>query len=442
MAATACLLLAPALIADKAPEAQAQWSQWRGPLGTGVAPLADPPLVWSEKQNLRWKTPIPGRGHSTPVIWDQRIFLTTAIPRGEPVQRGESGPRHAPGAHDNYFSSRRLDFVVLAVDRKDGTILWQRTVHDELPHEGTHETGSWASPSAATDGEHVIASFGSAGLFGLTVDGELVWRADLGDMHPKHGHGEGSSPALYGNTVIVNWDHEGDSFVVALDKRTGKQRWKRSRDEGTSWSTPLVVEHEGKPQVVISATNRVRAYDLSDGKVVWECGGLSGNVVASPVAAAGYVYVANSYETRSMMAIRLSGASGDITGSDAVVWRRDRDTPYVPSPVLYDDSLCFLKHYQGLLTCVEARSGKTLFGPQRLEGVRNVYASLVGAAGRIYITDLDGATAVVEHGADFRQLALNRLDDSFAASPAIAGDTIYLRGLHHLYAIGESKPGP
>ena len=429
------VLVLPACAAEQELDERRQWAQWRGPLGTGVAPHGNPPVEWSESRNVRWKISIPGKGLSSPVIWGDRIFLTTAIPVGEiEVPRST----HASGAHDNVRPSRRQEFVVLAVDRRDGGIVWQRTVSTHRPHESTHETGSWASNSPVTDGKRVFASFGSGGLYALDRDGEPLWQSNLGQLDIKHGHGEGSSPALRGDTLVLNWDHEGDSFVVALDKRNGKQRWKVPRDEGTSWSSPLIVEHDSGSQVIVAATNRVRSYGLDDGRLIWECGGLSGNVVASPVAADGYVYVANSYETRSMLAIRLEGARGDITGTDAVVWTRNRDTPYVPSPVLYGESLCFLKHYQALLTCVQAKTGTTLFGPERLPGIRNVYASPAGAAGRLYIVDLDGSALVINHGTELEVLANNRLDDSFSASPAFIGDELYLRGERHLYCIAEA----
>jgi outer membrane protein assembly factor BamB len=290
-----------------------------------------------------------------------------------------------------------------------------------------------------TDGERLFVSFGSRGVYCLDMDGELLWKTDLGDMRIKHGHGEGSSPVLSGETLLLNWDHEGGSFVIALDKRTGKPRWKTTRDEGTSWSTPLVVTHAGKSQVIIAATNRVRAYDLASGDVIWECGGLSGNVVASPVAGDGFVYVTNSYETREMLAIRLAGAKGDITGTNAIVWTRHRDTPYVPSPLLYGDKLYFLRHYQGYLTCVNAKSGESLFGLKRLPGIGNVYASLVGAADRIYVVDRRGAAVVIKHGPNFEVLARNKLNDSFSASPAVVGKELYLRGERYLYCIAADS---
>jgi outer membrane protein assembly factor BamB len=412
-----------------------QWPQWRGPLGTGVAPRGVPPVEWSEEENVRWKTPIPGKGLSSPVVWGDRIFLTAAVSHGEAA---EAEGDHAPGAHDNVPPSRSHRFIVMAVDRRDGDLLWKTTVRDERPHEATHVTGSWASNSAVTDGEHVFAFFGSRGVFCLDMRGQVVWEKDLGEMQIRHAHGEGSSPALYGDTLIVNWDHQGDSFVVALDKRSGKQRWKVARDEITSWTTPLVVPHGEKAQVVISATNRVRAYDLATGELIWSCAGLSRNVVASPVAADGMVFVANSYDWQAMLAIRLDGARGDVTGTDAVVWVRKRDTPYVPSPVLDGRNLCFIKHNQAFLTCVDPATGETRAGPKRLSGLQTIFASPVAAAGHLYVAARNGATAVVRLDGGYEVKALNRLDDSFSASPAIVGGEIFLRGERFLYCIGKS----
>ncbi len=421
---------------DDSRVAAGSWPQWRGPLGTGAAPEADPPIEWNEKKNIRWKLRLPGIGHSSPIVWGDRVFITVAIPFGEALQ-----PRYsnAPGAHDNVPVTHRHKFVVLAVDRADGKILWQKTVSQGLPHEGGHNTASLASNSPVTDGEHVFAFFGSRGLYCLDMEGNVVWKADLGKMQTKHGHGEGSSPVLFGDTLVVNWDHEGQSFVVAFEKQTGKPRWKRKRDEVTSWCSPIIVKHAGKPQVIVPGTHRMRGYDLKTGKVIWECGGLSANVVASPVAADGMVFAASSYEIRAMLAIRLDGAKGDITGGDQVVWSRTQRTPYVPSPLLYKGSLYFLRHYQGVLSRVDAKTGEERMGPFRLGVIRNVYASPVAAAGRVYITDLDGTTLVISHDGKPNALARNILDDSFSASAAIVGRELFLRGARKLYCIAEEK---
>ena len=410
------------------------WPQWRGPQGTGVAPHADPLIEWSDTRNIRWKIALPGQGHSTPIIWGDRIFLTTTIPFGDAVA---PKPETAPGAHDNAPVTHHQKFVVLAVSRADGTILWQRTMREELPHERRHNSAGFASASPVTDGEHLFAYFGSRGLYCLDLNGELQWETDLGDMQSKHEHGEGASPALYGETLVVNWDHEGQSFVVAFDKRTGEERWNVQRDEITSWATPIVVVHEGRPQVVISGSQRLRGYDLATGEVIWECGGLSRNVVASPVASDGMVYAGSSYEKKAMLAIRLEGAKGDISRTDNLVWMRRRGTPYVPSPLLYGEALYFLHHYQGIMSRVIAKTGEEPFGPFRLNGIGNVYASPVGAADRVYITDLDGTTLVMRHGVQPEVLALNQLDDSFSASAAIVDGELYLRGRRFLYCIAQ-----
>ena len=425
----------PAIAADDGLGAEYNWARWRGPFDTGVAPHANPPTEWSEEQNIRWKIALPGKGHSTPIIWSDRVFVTTAIAYGQALRSAYSG---VPGAHNEIPVTRRHRFVVMGVSRRDGEILWERTVREDLPHAGGHITASLASHSLITDGEHVFASFGSYGLYCLSLDGELVWEKDFGRMDTLHGHGEGSSPALYQDVLVVNWDHEGDSFLVAFDKRTGKERWKVERDGVTSWTTPLIVEHGGVPQVIISGSEKVRAYDLASGKVIWECGGLSvENVVATPVAGDGVVYVGSSYDKNAVLAIRLDGAQGDITGTDHVVWSRTRGAPYVPSPLLYGNSLYFLRHFQGILTRLDARTGEDRPGPFRLDGLRHVFASPVGAADRVYITDRDGTTIVISHHDTPEYLALNRLDDGFSASPAVVGRELFLRGEKYLYCIAE-----
>ncbi|MSQ93662.1 MAG: hypothetical protein EXR98_03805 [Gemmataceae bacterium] len=430
------LLLACVLCSAIAERSGAQdWPQWRGPLGTGVAPAANPPLTWSDNKNIRWKAAIPGKGHGTPIVFGERIFLTTAIPFGEAVK-----PRLPPrlGAHDNFAMTRHHEFVVLAINRKDGKILWQQTMHKDLPHEAGHVTASLASASPVTDGERVFASFGSRGLYCLDIHGKQLWKKDLGEMHTKHGHGEGSSPALHGDTLIINWDHEEQSFLLALDKRTGKQRWRIARPEDSSWATPIVVEHAGKPQVIVPGTKRLRGYDLANGAVLWECAGLSSNIVSSPVSAGGVVYAGSSYETRNLLAIRLDGATGDITGNKQVLWSRRRGCPYVPSPLLYGDSLYTMQHYQGLISRLDIKTGEDQGGPFRLDVIDNVYASPVGAANRIYVTSLDGVTQVLSHGEEkLKMLAVNRLSDHFSASAALAGRELYLRGERTLYCIAE-----
>jgi outer membrane protein assembly factor BamB len=414
------------------------WPQWRGPLANGAAPRADPPLRWNEGEgktsNIRWKAEIPGRGHSTPIVWGDRVFLTAAIPFGDALP-----PRHssAPGNHDNLPVTHRQRFVALALNRTTGRIVWQRTLREALPLEQGHHTGSLASNSPVTDGNYLYAFFGSFGLYCLDADGRLVWTADFGPMQSLHGHGEGSSPVLHGETLVVNWDHEGQSFVAALDKRTGAERWKLRRDEVTSWASPIVVEHAGQVQVIVSGTDRIRAYDLSSGNVLWECGGLSSNIVASPAYGDGMVFAGSSYDKRALLAIRLDGAAGDITDTRQVAWRRIRGTPYVPSPLFYEGGLYFLTHYQAILSRVDARTGADQPGAFRLPGITNIYSSPVAAAGRIYVTDLEGTTIVIRSGEVPQILALNHLSEPVSASAAIAGRELFLRGEKNIYCLAD-----
>ncbi len=412
----------------------AQWGQWRGPLATGAAPKADPPVEWSETKNIRWKTKLPGLGHSSPVVWGSLVFVTTAEMTGAKKPFTGVTP---DGAHNNMNPLFDHQFAVMAIDRQTGAVVWRRTVATRQPHESTHESATWASNSPVTDGEHVLSFFGSNGLYCLDTGGRLLWSRDLGDMQVKHGHGEGASPLLHDETVVVNWDHEGASVIVALAKRTGEELWRQPRDEVTSWATPIVVTHDGQAQVVVSGTRRVRGYDLKTGAVIWEAGGLPGNIVASPVGADGMVFAAGSYEKQTLLAIRLTGAKGELTGTQQIAWQKNRSTPYVPSPLLYDGWLYYLRHYQGVLSRVNAKTGDEPSGPFRLGSVFNIYSSPVAAAGRIYVTDRNGKTLVMSNDAEPKALTLNKLDDRFSASAALVGDAIFLRGEKFLYCIGE-----
>ncbi len=421
--------------ADSATNNLHQWSQWRGPLANGVAPLANPPVEWSEKKNVRWKVELPGRGHSSPIVFDDRVYVLAAGPVGAERKAVHDS---APGVHDSVPVTRTNQYLVLALRRSDGRTLWKKTVREEWPHEGGHETGSPASNSPVTDGEFIYAFFGSRGLYCLDTNGAVRWQHDLGKMQTLHAHGEGSSPVLHDDTLLVNWDHEGSSFLYAFDKLTGQQRWKVARDEKTSWSTPLVVEVDGKPQVIVSATKRVRGYDLATGRELWECSGLTDNVVSSPVYWRGLIIAGNSYYSQAMVAIRLAGAKGDLSNTTNVAWRLNRLTPYVSSPLLYDDTLYHVRHNQNILVRLNPATGEFRGEPLRLEGIRDfIFSSPVGAAGRIYITARDGTTVVLRHDAENTTLAVNHLDDSFSASAALAGRELFLRGENFLYCLGE-----
>ena len=413
------------------------WGNWRGPFGTGTAlEQSQPTTSWSSTENIKWKTKIQGLGHSSPIVVGKNVFVTTAIATGKPLAPRYSG---RPGAHDNLPVTSAYKFVALCLDRDTGKIRWQKSLAEKIPLEGAHKSASLASASPVADANHIVAFFGSHGVFCLNPDGELLWSKNLGEMHSKHGHGEGSSPVLMDGILAINWDHEEQSFVTALDVETGNELWRLDRDEVTSWSTPLVVKHDGVKQLIVCGTERVRAYELETGKILWECGGMSANIVATPVHANGVVFVGSSYEKKVLLAIKLSGASGDITNSDKVLWRRTRGTPYVPSPLLVDGGLYFLAHYQNILTRIDAMTGKEAPGPMRLGELGSIYASPVSAGGNLFVTDLDGTTMVITTGDDPRLVAVNRIDEPVSASLAIAGNQIFLRSHEHLYCIADSK---
>ena len=398
------------------------WTQWRGPLMTGVAPQGNPPVEWAEDKNVVWKIEIPGRGKSSPVVWDDRVMVTTAIPTDASAGSGAE-PVH--------------EFHVLAVRRADGSTIWDQTARVEQPHAGTRAEGTFASASVVTDGENVVAFFGSRGLYCYDMEGSLKWEKDFGDMNVRNDFGEGATPALHGDTLVVTWDHQGPSFIVALNKNTGEELWRKDRDEIDAWATPLVVEHDGVAQVITAGTNRVRSYNLTSGELLWEGDGLTMNPIPSPVAADGVVYLTSGYRGNALRAIRLADAKGDVTGTSAVLWEHNRDTPYVSSPLLYENNLYFLKSNSAILTTLDARTGEPLYDPIRLEGLSEVYASPVGASGRVYLLGRDGNALVIENGPEFKILAQNSLDDGFDASPAIVGEEMYLRGYRSLYKIAE-----
>jgi outer membrane protein assembly factor BamB len=434
LVSTLMLGLAAAAVRPSAQSADRDryWPEWRGPYASGVSRVADPPVAWSESKNIKWKVPLPGRGSASPVVWGDRLFVLTAVPVG---MTGDAA--HAPRGGLTPRGVHR--FVVLAVDRATGKTLWERVATQQEPHEASHtDNGTWASSSAITDGERVYAYFESFGLYAYDMNGTLIWQKDLGDKRMRNEFGEGSTPALYGNTLVIVWDHlNGDgSFVVAIDKRDGKELWRVPRDEIDTWATPLVLNVNGRPQAIVPAMNRIRSYDLATGAVVWEGDGLTMNAIPSPVHEDGLVVLMSGFRGNDLRVVRVADAKGNIDGTGAVLWSLDRDTPYVPSPLLVDGIVYFLKTNSGILSAFDVKSGKPLYQNQRIDAVPNVFASPVAARGRIYVTGREGTTAVLKAGPAFELLATNALDDAFDASPALVDDVIYMRGLENLYAIG------
>jgi outer membrane protein assembly factor BamB len=424
----AAALGAVAITITAIPAAQAPppaWPQWRGPLATGEAPTGDPPTRWSETERVRWKVPVPGSGASTPIIWGDTIYLQTAIPTGELKSTKQSFTidfqKNGESVYygQSYVQSRQDQaFQLLAIDRATGATRWSKTLRTEQPVEGRHPTNTWASASPSTDGEHIIAFFGSRGLYALTMKGDVIWEKDFGEMDTRNGWGEGASPALFRNRVVLTWDHEGASFVVVLDKATGKELWRRERKEPTTWATPLIVTFGGRTQIITNGTNHVRGYDLESGEELWEGPGLTFNSIPSPVYADGIAYLTSGFSGSALVAVDLARAKGAISSGAGLLWKRDRDTPYVASPLIYRGSLYLFKHLSAIMN-----------------EIPDLYASPVAAAGRIYIAGRDGAIVVLKHGPPPETLAVNRLDDGFDASPAIVGDELYLRGRKARYRI-------
>jgi outer membrane protein assembly factor BamB len=419
----------------------ANWGQWRGPLGTGAAVQGNPPTEWSETKNVQWKVPIPGHGTSTPVIWGDKVFVQTAFPARSSATSSASTPQ-AKGKGKGGFGggpppSEPYRFVLMCLDRNTGKTLWEKVCREQVPHEGFRAgDGSFAPASAMTDGESVFAFFGSRGLFCYDMAGTLKWEQDLGDMETRNDFGEGATPALFGDTVVVPWDHEEEDFIVALNKRTGKELWRQKRDEPTGWATPLIVEHGGQTQVITIGTNRTISYDLASGKPIWETEGLTANVIPTPVAAGGVAYLTSGFRGSKLLAVRL-GASGDLTGTKSVLWRLDQDTPYVPSPLLSGQRLYFFKSNNAILTCLDAATGKPHYSAQRIEGLGTVYPSPTAAAGRVYLTDRRGTTVVIKDADQLEVLATNKLNEPIDASAAIVGNQLFLRSHQSLYCLAE-----
>lgn len=421
------------------------WPTWRGPLFTGEAVKGSPPRIWSETKNVKWKTRIPGKGLSTPIIWDDQIFITSAVPldKKAPAEAIERLKSLQPDWLKNSGSSKVPEyfqqFVVYSINRKNGSVIWQKVVRVQFPHEGTHQDGSWASQSCVTDGTYLIASFGSYGIYCFDLKGNMIWEKDLGNLSIRASFGEGSSPALYKDYLIINWDHEKDSHIFVLNKTNGDVIWEKGRDEITSWSTPLVVEVKGKPQLIVSATGKSIAYDLTNGDIVWEVSGMTNNVIPSPVTDGKMVYLMSGYSGNALQTIKLEEAKGDLKDSSALVWTYDKNTPYVPSPLLYNNRLYYLRGNNERLSCVEATTGKIYYEVQKLDGMKGVYASPVAANGMVYIVGRNGVCYVLQDGVEFKVVSKNQLDDNFDASPAIVGNELYLRGslLNYLYCIAE-----
>jgi outer membrane protein assembly factor BamB len=432
-------LAAPALAAPPvAPDLN--WPQFRGPEGQGVTRETGIALEWTDTKNVLWKTELPGRGHSSPIVWGDRIFLTTAI-EGEVVP-GAKAVRHINDGEefihpDGIGADRKHTFKVLALEAKNGRILWERTSWEGTPVDSRHRRGSFASPTPVTDGKRVYAYFGSEGLYAYSFDGVLAWKYVPGVVATM-GVGVGTSPLLYRDLVILVCDEDnGDnSFVVGLDKNTGKEVWRVPRKVQVSWATPVIVRAGGHDEVVTSGTEAIIAYDPVTGKERWRMKGLSSNAVPSPVAGKDVVVLSAGFPEKLAVAVR-PGGSGDVTESH-VLWRYTKGTAYVPSPILYDGYV-YLMTDKGLITCLDARTGEVKYEGGRPPVAASFMASPVAVAGKLLIMSQDGDTFVITAGPAHEVVRTNPLGEPISASAAVSQGRLYIRGERHLFAIGTGS---
>ncbi|MCY4595918.1 MAG: PQQ-binding-like beta-propeller repeat protein [Bryobacterales bacterium] len=485
------------------------WSRWRGANNAGMS-TGTAPLTWSAEENIKWVAEIPGRGHSTPIVWGDRVFVTTAVPTGTATERtspSATGPspratqQRAQGSDGNAMTpamrERLLEitggkelselsraqrrqatqqlrresrnatrrsvaggqpaagtqasgqgtaagvehrFLVLALDRKTGNQIWERSPITVAPHEGYHRRyGSFASSSPVTDGKLLYVSFGSRGVYAYNLDGDLVWKKDYGvTMRMANAFGEGVSPSLHGNTLLLVFDHQGDSFISALDKRSGEELWRRDRDERTSWSQALITEYSGRAQAIVAASGKIRSYDLETGDVIWECAGLGSNAIPAVIREGDVVYAMTGHRNPNLLAIRLGG-EGDITDSDHVLWTNQRGNPYTASAVVHDGIL-YLVTDRGLISALDANTGEPHYQQQRLPNPYSLKSSPVGAGNRLYVATEQGDVVVVKMGPTYEALATNTIEgEFFMGSPIIVDGEIFLRGQNKLYAIGNTN---
>jgi len=417
------------------------WPRWRGPSENGVA-RGDVPTEFSDTKHVAWKVNIPGRGHSSPVIWGDKLFLTTAVPIGTPAVSEQAAPagerkRGGGGAGGGSGAGVENKFALMCLDRNTGKVLWERVAKTATPHEGYHQRyGSFASNSPVTDGKLVYAFFGSRGIYAYDLNGNLKWQKDFRPMKMRLQFGEGTAAVLHDDTLILGFDQEEDSYVLTLDKTTGKELWRMARDEPSAWAAPLVVSVNGNKQVIVSATNKVRSYDFKTGKVIWEAAGLGSNVIPAPVTQNGIVYVMSGHRSPNLMAIKL-GKEGDLTGSDSILWQNQRGNPYSSSPVLHDNKL-YMVTDNGMVSCLNATTGEPYYIQQRLPKAYNFKASPVAVNGKLYLSTENDDVVVLKMGEKFEVLATNTFPNQmFIASPAVAGGSLYLRSQNTLYCIRQ-----
>lgn len=419
---------------DVSSDLVSNWHQWRGPNANGAAAQsAKPPVKWDQNTNIQWALDLPGEGSATPVIWGDQVFVLSA----EKTDRPAESPTISHESAKTLPPSVYYRFLVTSVDRNSGAIRWQKVATEQVPHEGHHDTHTYAAGSPTTDGERLYASFGSRGIYCYTLKGELLWQKDLGDMRTRFAWGEAVTPALAGESLIVNWDQEEGSFVVALNAKTGDEIWRKDRpDEKTSWNTPLIAEFQGRTLAILNGSGKAKAYDAANGDVVWECGGQTTNAIPSAVRFHDDVICMSGYRGAAAFSIPLS-STGDVTGSDKIRWSHSSGTPYVPSPTLAGNRLIFTSGNTDILTCLNPETGTALIERKRIPGAGGFYASPLAANGHLYFVGREGTTAVLRDNPALDLVSTNVLEGIFDASPVAVGNQLFLRSWNRLYCIAN-----
>lgn len=413
------------------------WPTWRGIDCMGISPDGDPPIKWSESENIKWKVPLTGdNSNSTPIVWGDKLIFQSAVKTEKIGKRTKaakpSGRLSGPAPKTLY------KFNLVCVDRKTGKTQWEKTVVEMMPHQGHHVDHGFASFSPVTDGKYIWANYGSRGVYCYDMNGERIWGKKKPEMNSPFG--EGGSIAIAGKAVIVVADQVDGSKIYAYNKKTGDILWEKKRDEPEiTYATPLPVEVNGKDQVIVNAWNKICSYDPNNGDVIWECGGPQRNGIYSPVVKDGVVYCVTQVDTHTMQAIKL-GKTGDITGTDAIVWQnKNAGTPDIPSLLLYKNRLYSFSGFEEKISCYNPATGKAYFEKQRLNEMNKVYASPVATAGRIYCVGRNGVSYVLKASDKLEVLSINKLDDEIDCSPVVVGKELYLKGKKYLYCIAESK---
>jgi outer membrane protein assembly factor BamB len=433
------ILVLSVVILSAVPLAAENWPQWRGPGGQGISRETKLPAVWSADANIAWKVEVPGRGHSAPVVWNDRVFLTTAIegevvPGAKAVEHMDSGK---PFLHpDSVGAEKKHTYKVLAYDGKTGKLLWEQASWQGVPYDNRHRKSSFASPSVATDGKLVFAYFGSEGVFAYDVNGKPVWKTSIGKVKTL-GLGAASSPVLYQDLVILQCDDDdgNDSAIVALEAKTGKERWRVKRPVQVSWSTPVLVKAATRTELVTNGTEWIIAYEPATGKELWRTKGVESNAIHTPVVGDDVVVVTAGFPAKKTIAIR-PGGSGDVTNTAHILWTYAKGTAYVVSPILYE-GLVYLVNDRGVITAMDAKTGGIRYEGGRVPVPASFMGSPIAAGGRILMTSEDGDTFVIKAGAKHEVIATNSVGEPVYTTPAISNGRIYIRGEKHLFAIGD-----